>query len=105
LVPVQVYGGAEVTVGGEHTCTRSSHVHCWGGNGSGQLGDGTTTNRLTPSLVGVRPTVQITAGAHHTCVRTDVGGLKCWGTSYPSGQLGDGTTSIHATPVDVVGFG
>lgn len=33
-----------------HTCAISTHgvLYCWGGNSSGQLGDGTTTNRLVP---------------------------------------------------------
>jgi hypothetical protein len=26
-------------------------ARCWGNNGSGQIGDGTTTSRLTPTTV------------------------------------------------------
>src|SRR5437870_180920 len=47
---------AAVTGGDLHTCGLatglSAAAYCWGGNGSGQLGDGTIkTNRLTPVLV------------------------------------------------------
>ena len=44
---------AKVTSGREHTCALlgSGEVYCWGKNGSGQLGDGTTSDRTTPVRV------------------------------------------------------
>ena len=44
---------ARVSAGGAHTCgvTAGGAAYCWGYNGDGELGDGTTTNRLSPVLV------------------------------------------------------
>lgn len=43
-------GTAMVTAGHRHSCaiTAAGALLCWGGNGQGQLGDGTTTDRLAP---------------------------------------------------------
>jgi alpha-tubulin suppressor-like RCC1 family protein len=40
-----------VTAGFNHTCAwrTDGRIWCWGGNEFGQLGDGTTTNRTTPT--------------------------------------------------------
>jgi alpha-tubulin suppressor-like RCC1 family protein len=46
---------AAISAGGAHTCavTSAGKLECWGWNGDGELGDGTTTIRLTPvSMVG-----------------------------------------------------
>jgi alpha-tubulin suppressor-like RCC1 family protein len=56
--PTKVAGGllfAGVSAGpvGSHTCgiTTGNKIYCWGYNGSGQLGDGTTATRLSPVKV------------------------------------------------------
>ncbi len=105
LIPLT--GIAQVSAGEGHTCalTTNEGVMCWGDNKSGQLGDGTTTNRSTPvDVVGLTSSVQaISAGSDHTCALTTQGGVKCWGSN-KRGSLGDGSTISSQIPVDVVGL-
>jgi len=100
---------ADIAAGHSYTCilTTVGAVKCWGFNSYGQLGDGSATNRTTPTdVVGLGSDVaNIATGSAHTCVLTKGGEVKCWGNNY-YGEVGDGTTqNIRFTPVDVVGLG
>ncbi len=101
-------GVAAIAAGDYHTCalTTSGGVVCWGGNWAGQLGDGTTTQRLTPTAVSglASGVTAIAVGLTHTCGLTTDGGVLCWGSN-TAGQLGDGTTTDRWTPTPVSGLG
>ena len=100
-------GVAAVVTGYGHTCalTTAGAVQCWGFNTSGQLGDGSSTNKSTPQPVtGLTSGVAaIAAGYDHTCALTRAGAVQCWGAS-PFGQLGDGSTTSKSTPQPVPGL-
>ncbi|MGB0152288.1 MAG: putative Ig domain-containing protein, partial [Candidatus Poseidoniaceae archaeon] len=90
----------DITAGGEFTCAvlDDGSVVCWGRNDYGQLGDGTLTNRNTPTqtISLGRPAVAIEAGSHHSaCALLDNGSVSCWGRNH-KGQLGRGYTNSTA---------
>jgi alpha-tubulin suppressor-like RCC1 family protein len=105
--PVQVTdltsGVTAVSAGHFHACAllSSGAMKCWGYNYYGQLGDNTTTQRLTPTQVynlssGVSA---ISAGPNFSCAVVG-GSAKCWGYNN-AGQLGNNSTSESHTPVQV----
>jgi alpha-tubulin suppressor-like RCC1 family protein len=86
--------------GSDTTCAVvSGAAKCWGYNGNGQIGDGTNTQRLTPTQVN-----GLTSGVTSVSVGKSVGcavvsgSVKCWGAN-SNGQIGNGTTSTSLTPV------
>ena len=96
----------QVSAGGSHTCgvTPDHHAYCWGSNGIGALGDGTTDDHSTPvAVAGGHQFRQVDAGMDFTCgVTYPDNRVYCWGNNW-TGQLGDGTTTPHLTPEAVVG--
>lgn len=78
---------------------------CWGYNGHGQLGNGSTTNSNSPvNVTGLSSNVtDISTAITFACAIVN-SGVKCWGNN-AFGQLGNGTTTSSTTPVDVTGLG
>ena len=100
---VEAGGGSQVAwAGHEFSCalTVSGKVQCWGASSSGELGDGTTTDRWAPAYVSLTSAVQLGVGFSHACVVTASGGVQCWGEG-GDGRLGNNSTSDRTTPVDV----
>jgi len=98
----------QIDAGTGHACVLlgDGTVYCWGANGGGQLGDGTTMARPKPVMVpGLTGVTQISTGSTisnvavngHTCARTSDGKLYCWGRN-ANGQIGDGTTVDVLSP-------
>ncbi|HEV8151055.1 MAG TPA: Ig-like domain-containing protein [Gemmatimonadales bacterium] len=124
LIPTEVVGGLRfqaVVAGGQHACAittapTGSVAYCWGFNSSGQLGDGSTTTQVVPTLVSGGLTIKdvsapiaghavpltIAAGYDHTCAIAASGPAYCWGRN-ASGQLGNGGTTNSTSPVAVSG--
>jgi alpha-tubulin suppressor-like RCC1 family protein len=77
-------------------------VRCWGPNDKGQVGDGTTTDRPSPTPVSDLANVaSVSMSSTHTCALLLDGSVKCWGVN-TEGQLGDGTHTERHAPVSVV---
>ena len=99
-----------IAAGDSHTCTilDNGSVSCWGHNSRGQLGDGTTTDKNSPtqtdSLGTDRTAVTISAGYDSTCAILDDGSVSCWGNN-GIGQIGDGTTTDRNIPTQTASLG
>ncbi|MDR2018958.1 MAG: hypothetical protein LBQ00_08890 [Syntrophobacterales bacterium] len=109
--PVKVPGLSDVTVahltaGSYHSLALDSNgtVWAWGKNSSGQLGNGTKTNRTAPAQVkglsGVTVTAIAAGGDHSLAIKED-GTALAWGRN-KFGQLGDGTKINRLIPTPVV---
>jgi Regulator of chromosome condensation (RCC1) repeat len=94
-----------MNAGDEFSCgiSTESRGYCWGWNNFAQLGDGTTTDRLTPvAVAGGLHFRQMNTGSAATCGVTTDYRAYCWGIN-EGGELGDGTTTDRFKPVAVVG--
>lgn len=101
---VAVAAGGVQTSEGAHALglTRDGRVMAWGWNIVGQLGDGTTVDRVRPvevqGLPEDDPVVQIAAGAAHSMALTASGKVYAWGSN-SNGQLGIGSFTDSSVPV------
>jgi alpha-tubulin suppressor-like RCC1 family protein len=113
----------DLTLGNEFTCALlDDHtVRCWGRNGFGQLGQGTTQARgdgpgemgaaLVTTDLGPGTVVDVESGGQHSCALFDDGTIKCWGHSSDGkiglgavGHTGDGPGEM-GTALPVVNLG
>ena len=102
----------------DHSCgvTTDDRAYCWGSNGSGALGIGTSAgpdicagnesnwscSTVPVAVLGGLRFRTVSVGVTHTCGVTTDGLAYCWGSNY-SGQLGDGTTTRRLKPRLVAG--
>jgi len=100
-------GTASIAAGGYQSCSiESGKAYCWGDNGFGELGDGSTAGSSVPVAVdtsGVlagKTLTQIAAGGGFTCALDTAGAAYCWGLNN-WGNLGDGSTTSSGVPVAV----
>jgi len=98
-----------ISLGGTHSIALSSkgRVFSWGNNAKGQLGDGTSTRKLTPveitnqfDLAEDEVISFITLGERHSAALTSKGRLFTWGWNF-YGRLGNGTTTSSLFPIDI----
>jgi alpha-tubulin suppressor-like RCC1 family protein len=76
----------------------------WGSNDFGQLGNGTTTNRLVPGQINLTNTTAIAAGGGlHSLALQNNGTVWAWGYN-ACGQLGNDSFADSDVPVQVSGL-
>ena len=83
----------------------SRAVDCWGSNGAGELGNGTTTDSSVPvAVTGITTATAITGdGDGSYCAVLESASVDCWGAN-GVGQLGNNTTVDSSVPVAVKGL-
>jgi len=114
--PVQTPGLSNiiaVSAGWDHALAlRSDHtVWAWGLNGNGEVGDGTTSNRVAPvQITALSNIVAVSGGDWHSAALDSTGLVWKWGRN-DVGQLGFGTSDPNPHPLpatiqlDNFGFG
>lgn len=101
-------GGAveQLSSGGLTSCgiNKQGALYCWGYNNDGQIGDGTTTTRTSPTEIfpGGVTDVAVSSSGNNVCAVV-AGTLYCWGDD-TYGQIGNGVTGgSYSSPVQVYG--
>jgi alpha-tubulin suppressor-like RCC1 family protein len=85
----------ELSIAKAHTCARfhDGGLACWGNNMNGQVGDGTTEHRASPTrIAGLCGVTSVATGGEITCVSIEHGAARCWGLGF-----GNAPTEIAGT--------
>jgi alpha-tubulin suppressor-like RCC1 family protein len=104
-------GFTRLALNDDHQCGIAAvggAVHCWGGNRSGQLGNGTVARLLSvpasPVATVGAGALDVAAGIAHSCALSSTGAAFCWGQN-AFGQLGNNSTVDEVLPTAVIGIG
>ena len=105
-VPIKIMENVKkVSLGGAQSdqfsaaITEDGSLYMWGGNGNGELGNGTKANSSVP--VKIMDNVKaVSLGGYHSAAITEDGSLYTWGWN-GDGQLGNGTTEDSSVPVKI----
>lgn len=96
-------GAIRISAGSEHALALRSDgsVWAWGLNNFGQVGDGTTTDRSTPTRVADLSNIfAVAAGGFHSLALDRSGNVWAWGNNC-CGQLGDVSSPNSTVPVRI----
>lgn len=75
-------------------------LFAWGGNSSGELGDGTTVNKSSPVQIGTSSWTQVAMSRNYAFAIRKDGALFSWGTAN-TGVLGTSTAINRSSPVQI----
>ncbi|HET6898112.1 MAG TPA: hypothetical protein VFK70_07185, partial [Vicinamibacteria bacterium] len=91
--------------GTSYLLTRAGAPLSWGGNGEGEIGDGTTVDRPAPvAIAGLSGVIAISPGANHVVALRHDGTVWTWGNGDGRGQLGRDLSEPHIVPGQVPGL-
>ena len=92
----------------EHACARiGARLYCWGANVFGEVGDGSTEDRVSPTLIfdGKTDLTKLADGKHsvaiggrHSCAINVKGDVMCWGANHRY-QLGNTALTPQKVPL------
>lgn len=94
--------GIQLATGFQHTLLlqKDGSLWGWGSNNIGQLGDGTTTNKIEATQIGTSKDWRFIASKGNSTLAIKIdGSLWAWGLN--NGILGIGSTSFQRSPVQV----
>lgn len=100
---------AQISLGSNHSSalTSANRLFIWGYNGSGQIGNNSTTNCVIPTDItsyfnlNVGESIEkVVLGEFHSSAFTSTNRVFFWGMN-TIGQLGDGTTTNRPVPTDI----
>lgn len=112
VVPTGLDSGVLVLgTGTSHSCAVHAvkGLYCWGTNGQGQLGIGTTMAAATPTLVTdfklpPEKVRQIDGGLGHTCLVTTDSEVYCWGDNMMNQlSLANVNNALKPVKIDILG--
>lgn len=99
----QTVGGSWVDVAAGNNATSygiksDGTLWAWGQSSNGSIGDGLTSQRLSPVMINSDSWASVSAGYDVACAIKSDGSLWAWGYGY-AGQLGYGGTANRYSPV------
>lgn len=99
---------ASVSINTSHACASMDDgtIQCWGSNNNGHLGNGSTEEASSSSVLvsGITNAIDVKVGGGFSCALLEDASVACWGYNR-SGQLGNGSSvDYSATPVVVTGI-
>lgn len=94
--------------GGNFSCAVRSDatLWCWGRNGYGEVGTGSTAAEVTSPqpIPWPQPMQSVATGINSACALTTTGAVLCWGRNV-YGEVGNGTQTQQPTPVVTIASG
>jgi alpha-tubulin suppressor-like RCC1 family protein len=94
---------ADIEAGASHSVAlkNSGNIYSWGSNSVGQIGDGTNSDKFSPTLISTIQSIQkISCGLNNSFIINSSGSYYAFGSNV-YGNLGNGSTTNSNTPITI----